>query len=1017
MNENSGTYNESDEEELDDIKEETNAMFDDYATSGGGPLRDGMAATNTINSSNSNSNVTLTTPASSSKRRQLSSGSYVTVNGKNAEAATQVSNNDELTLPPPLPPQNDAAIGSSGAEDSAFSPSNALQQPLTFFCHPETLENWTSSVDTMRELLSSPDPDYVNAWALLQTVPRLPCFVTESDIEAISMMNLESNDYETKSNVGSLLDSKDDMITMLIAANEAKDKSNVGSLLDSKDDMIKMLIAQNEAKDKSNVGSLDSKDEIIKMLIAQNEAKDKMLLAEKAENEAKDKMLLAEKAENEAKDKVILAKDKVILALKAKDKAKDKMNQAKDDMNKVMDRLTNVHWILKCMAGLSQAEPSKPSKRSTEATGTCSGVSPFDKKDHEHLAQIRLKPGEDKRPKYMDRLEHIGQRSLTSLGDLGNHRQCVELFNSRYQHMLKNALKNPDHLHSSVDLTVEDRHQCLKHMAATLLFQHPSTLDDQEFLSNVARCIPFPRSNEVDIVRPYLGSFLRAFGSCLDDNQFQQQRKPAENCQDAATPIKHILENRPRRYIRGEERVRIADGSIAVDGRFINLFRDDSLEMCLEIKTELRASNADPMNQIHIGCDQAYSHLARHLGVLFNFCGVGVNGKATGVVMMPSCIKIIQLCLNKMGTKEVTLTAYESELLPLMTVENFDLWATKERNAQKKLNTLRNALFPSNPDRESIHEIVSTTNKNIPSGIVALATLLVSRRSDLFGTEDIENDLIGTLLGHGSFSCVYSHKKDNDAVVKVSRYGAQAELEREAGVLEVLTQKMADLQNDIGIVRLLSHANLTVRIGGIERELSANILSPRGVLLERVLPSNPEDRRQQLFACGKVLKSALHFLHKHNYTHNDVSPNNIMFEIRQPGRPFLIDFGLATQTGDKVLKNFQGTPPYAHSDIFRKHRSTDSWFGIPRYDFAGLAFSMATLLSIDKRRPWSRFQPCKMSSNMRSDKEKLRWTEFLKWVNFRSDTARTLLKDAGFGAEWLEWCNDKIDGMENDNGN
>jgi hypothetical protein len=41
---------------------------------------------------------------------------------------------------------------------------------------------------------------------------------------------------------------------------------------------------------------------------------------------------------------------------------------------------------------------------------------------------------------------------------------------------------------------------------------------------------------------------------------------------------------------------------------------------------------------------------------------------------------------------------------------------------------------------------------------------------------------------------VYSNKNNDDAVVKVSRYGAKTELVREAGVLKVLKNSMADYQ-------------------------------------------------------------------------------------------------------------------------------------------------------------------------------------------------------------------------------
>jgi hypothetical protein len=914
-NEHRGDDCKNESEELGRVEEELNVMLDDHSTSGG-PLRDGTATATTINSGkSSSSNVTGTSQgqpevhkislSTNSEGKSLVSGPHDTFPGKKTEVETQVSNDDALNphslMPSPLLAQSDAAIRSSAAEDSAAMPSLALQRPLTFFCHPETLENWDACVSTMLELRLSKNSTYdvdalKKSWKLLQTVPRLSCILGNNYRETFKTMSRESYDVQ------------------------------------------------------SSIAILEAKIE---------------------------------------------------------------MSLARDQLYRAKDRLTDVNWILKTMASLSQSSSSMSSKSATETCSDDSSFDDYDDDDHDFLAQVCLRPEDDKRPRQIRPLISIGQRLLTSLDHLGVHRSCVEMFNARYQHMLESALMNPDYLKSSVDLTLSDRHEYLKQMATALQGKPSSTLLDQQIVSAIAQCVPAPRSNEVGVVQPYLVSFLHALGSCLDDNnQFQQQAKPNEQCTAGET-----LENRPRRCVKEQDHVRIADGLVAVDGRFISLLCDDSMEIRVEMKTEMRASKTNPMHQIHIGCDQVYSHLARHLRVLFNFCGAGVDGKATGVVIMPSCVKIIQLCLEKMGTKEMTLTGYESDPLPLMTVENFGLWAKLEGISQKKLNILKNVLFPSNTKQEDIPPIGSASNKDIPSGIVALANILISKGSDLFGTGNIENDSIGTLLDHGGFSCTYTNKHNVDSVVKVSRYGLKAALEREAGVLIALKNSMVGNKNNAGIVCLLSHENLVVRFGDVERILSANILSPRGLLLERVLSTDPKERRQQLLYCGGVLKSALDYLHGHQYTHNDITPSSIMFKVGQPGRPFLTDFGAATEMGKLVLCEFNATAPYAHSDILQKHQSIVLWCGQPMYDFAGLAFSMATLVSFDTRRPWTCFCPGDLAANNDSTPLQLQWSEFVEWVGFRSDTAQKLLEEANFHAEWLNWCNDKIIGKENDIGN
>jgi hypothetical protein len=49
--------------------------------------------------------------------------------------------------------------------------------------------------------------------------------------------------------------------------------------------------------------------------------------------------------------------------------------------------------------------------------------------------------------------------------------RCVEVFNSKYQYMLKNALRKPEYLNSSVDLILEGRHECLKRITIILQLQ------------------------------------------------------------------------------------------------------------------------------------------------------------------------------------------------------------------------------------------------------------------------------------------------------------------------------------------------------------------------------------------------------------------------------------------------------------------------------------------------------------------------------------------------------------------
>jgi len=61
------------------------------------------------------------------------------------------------------------------------------------------------------------------------------------------------------------------------------------------------------------------------------------------------------------------------------------------------------------------------------------------------------------------------------------------------------------------------------------------------------------------------------------------------------------------------------------------------------------------------------SHLAKQVGIAFNFAGVGIDARATGVVLNAAYVKIVQLRLEKMGTDKAKLIQLETKCLPLLS--------------------------------------------------------------------------------------------------------------------------------------------------------------------------------------------------------------------------------------------------------------------------------------------------------------------------------------------------------------
>jgi hypothetical protein len=62
------------------------------------------------------------------------------------------------------------------------------------------------------------------------------------------------------------------------------------------------------------------------------------------------------------------------------------------------------------------------------------------------------------------------------------------------------------------------------------------------------------------------------------------------------------------------------------------------------------------------------------VGVGFNFVRRGTDTQATGVVLTPAYVMIIQLRLVGMGTKDAKLVLLETKCLPLMSKESFEKW-------------------------------------------------------------------------------------------------------------------------------------------------------------------------------------------------------------------------------------------------------------------------------------------------------------------------------------------------------
>lgn len=377
--------------------------------------------------------------------------------------------------------------------------------------------------------------------------------------------------------------------------------------------------------------------------------------------------------------------------------------------------------------------------------------------------------------------------------------------------------------------------------------------------------------------------------------------------------------------------------------------------------------------------------MQRKLALLSIFIGIGIDGCATGVVLTAAYVKIVQLRLEKMGTVDTKLIQLETKCMPLLSKASFEKWV---EGRESNWENFKRDLYGDGTTGVA-------NNALVPSGLVAIWNLMTSSRVHLVGPSPFVSGAIDDRIGCGAFSTAHAARNNDRQVIKVSRHGATATLEREAKVLKKLQTPSA------GIVQLVEYKDLSVEFGGISIPMPALILTPFGISAEMHLASQVnKDKKKTLLKIGKELVAALDFIHGQGYNHNDISPKNILFD-RFGGKAFLIDFGLASHHSE-TMKGFCGTPRYAHRGVFGMYKGNE-WKAEPVYDKSSLAYSLADLSRSTVKHLWKSFQPFDLSADENAEEK----VDFNAWVEKRSSTAWSLLEEGGFSDgefAWKSWC-------------
>ena len=513
---------------------------------------------------------------------------------------------------------------------------------------------------------------------------------------------------------------------------------------------------------------------------------------------------------------------------------------------------------------------------------------------------------------------------------------------------------------------------------------------------------PGIEAEEVACVKPFLKGLLCALGNMASEadwdtnNLSDSQLSPTKS-----SPTKSNVLSKPIISPTDKRRKRIPNKLFSANSRYILLFRDDCIEIPLEMKPGKRRnmSSSDLLKECK---NQILGHLAKHVSVGFNFMEIGIDTKATGVIITPCCVEFVQLCLENIGTPAARLAIYETGPLPLLSLDNFLKWKGKEISSTAKENV------PTQKKKAKIETAYTAfgydkavTATDVPLGLVALANLMTMERKDLMGhsaqfeLKEKKADL--HLLAWGSFSLIYkcqAQDQEEPCVKKISRYAFKKVLDNEKKVL----QELRDVSH---VVTLQDTDHVNIKIGTVFEKVPSLTLTPLGLKIEiyllNVKNNGTFDLSKRIKDMGAKLRTALASIHEKKYVHNDISPKNI---IVHKDEPYLIDFGIASRT-DRQIKGFRGTPHFTAKTIFMKYPGK-SWTSKSHFDFCAFALSMAWLAGQikEENKTWNSFQPCNVNdSKYKDNKQSLN-----DWTDTRYEIAKAnfdCLSD-----DFEDWIND-----------
>ncbi|TDG41309.1 hypothetical protein AWZ03_012271 [Drosophila navojoa] len=184
----------------------------------------------------------------------------------------------------------------------------------------------------------------------------------------------------------------------------------------------------------------------------------------------------------------------------------------------------------------------------------------------------------------------------------------------------------------------------------------------------------------------------------------------------------------------------------------------------------------------------------------------------------------------------------------------------------------------------------------------------------------MERYLVSSLVGQGSFGCVYkAQRRADDKVVAIKVISKRGRSNRE----------LKNLRRECDIQARLKHPHVIEMVESFESKFDLFVVTEFALMdLHRYLSFNgamPEDHAQRV-VCHLV--SALYYLHSNRILHRDLKPQNVLLDKNMHAK--LCDFGLARNMtmGTHVLTSIKGTPLYMAPELLAEQpydHQADIW--------------------------------------------------------------------------------------------